>query len=80
MTLQRVHHAAMTMDDVSQVTQRLLTSSRQQRAEIGSLQPGRADIIAGGALIVQQIMQAAGASQLIASEHDILDGIAYALG
>ena len=39
------------------------------------MHPGRVDVIGAGALILRCIMQRTGARELIASEHDILDGI-----
>ena len=41
------------------------------------MHPGRADVIGAGALILRIIMQRAGLDAVVASEHDILDGIAW---
>jgi exopolyphosphatase/guanosine-5'-triphosphate,3'-diphosphate pyrophosphatase len=43
------------------------------------MHPGRADVIGAGALILRTILERAGAARVIASEHDILDGIAWSL-
>jgi len=43
------------------------------------MHPGRADVIAAGALILRTIMEQSAAAAVIASEHDILDGIAYSI-
>jgi exopolyphosphatase / guanosine-5'-triphosphate,3'-diphosphate pyrophosphatase len=43
------------------------------------MDPGRADVIAGGALVVRSVMRRLGVSGLLASEHDILDGIAWSM-
>jgi exopolyphosphatase/guanosine-5'-triphosphate,3'-diphosphate pyrophosphatase len=43
------------------------------------MHPGRADVIGAGALILRIILERAGAEAVIASEHDILDGIAWSL-
>ena len=40
------------------------------------MHPGRADVIGAGALILRIIMERSGAEAVVASEHDILDGIA----
>ena len=40
---------------------------------------GRADVIGGGALILRTVMERSGHASVIASEHDILDGIAFSL-
>ena len=43
------------------------------------MHPGRVDIIAGGAMVLQAAMEAAGADRVVVSETDILDGIVYTL-
>ena len=43
------------------------------------MHPGRVDVIGAGALILAEIVDRVGAADVIASEHDILDGIARAL-
>jgi exopolyphosphatase/guanosine-5'-triphosphate,3'-diphosphate pyrophosphatase len=54
--------------------------NRQERAELGFMHPGRVDVIAAGSLVLSEIMKATGAKEFIASESDILDGIAWDLG
>jgi exopolyphosphatase/guanosine-5'-triphosphate,3'-diphosphate pyrophosphatase len=69
--------------DIDRTATRLLEATREQRAAIGSMHPGRVDVIGGGALITQVLAQrfaaAAGISELLVSEHDILDGIVLSL-
>jgi exopolyphosphatase/guanosine-5'-triphosphate,3'-diphosphate pyrophosphatase len=43
------------------------------------MHPGRADVIGAGALILRVVVDRVGVPELVASEHDILDGIAYSL-
>ncbi|MQA25053.1 MAG: exopolyphosphatase [Micromonosporaceae bacterium] len=74
-----IHHAEIGYDAVAEVTAELLRSTREQRLAIGVMHPGRADVIAGGALILRVIMEQVSAASVIASEHDILDGIALSL-
>ena len=76
---ERIHHARVSTVDVEKVTADLLAATRAQRLALPVMHPGRADVIAAGALILRVIMQRAGADAVIASEHDILDGIAYGL-
>ena len=66
-------------DDVAKVTADLLSKTPAERMEIPIMHPGRADVIGAGALILRVIMERAGMSSVIASEHDILDGIAYSV-
>jgi exopolyphosphatase/guanosine-5'-triphosphate,3'-diphosphate pyrophosphatase len=51
----------------------------EQRSHVGFLHPGRADVFAAGALVLSEIMKATGAKEFVASEADILDGIAWSL-
>lgn len=50
-----------------------------QRALLPYLHPGRVDVITAGALVLSRILDATGARDFVASEHDILDGIAWGL-
>ena len=43
------------------------------------MHPGRVDVIGAGAMILHAIVQKALAAEVVASEHDILDGIAYSV-
>jgi exopolyphosphatase/guanosine-5'-triphosphate,3'-diphosphate pyrophosphatase len=76
---QRIHHARITAGQVHEVAQRLLGQTRAQRAAIGSMHPGRVDVIGAGALILDRILTRLGFAEVVASEHDILDGIAWSL-
>ena len=72
----RIHHARINATAVHEVTERLLAMTRTQRAAIGVMHPGRVDVIGAGALVLDTVMRRAGLDAVIASEHDILDGIA----
>ncbi|NJC64866.1 Ppx/GppA family phosphatase [Planosporangium flavigriseum] len=76
---QAIHHARIRYADVAKVSADLLDATRKERLEIPVMHPGRADVIGAGAMILRIIMQRAGADEVVASEHDILDGIAYSL-
>ncbi len=43
------------------------------------MHPGRVDVIGAGALVLRLLMEQVGADEVVASEHDILDGIAFSL-
>ena len=75
----RIHHARISAADVHAVTARLLAHSRAERSRIGVMHPGRVDVIGGGALVLNRIMHRFGFTEVLVSEHDILDGIAWAL-
>ncbi len=75
----RIHHSRISYDDVAKVTAGLLAATRTERLALPVMHPGRADVIAAGALVLRILMEQAGATSVIASEHDILDGIAWSL-
>lgn len=76
---ERIHHARVSYDAVAEVTADLLGRTREQRLAIPVMHPGRADVIGAGALVLRVIMERAGMPSVVASEHDILDGIAWSL-
>ncbi|MEU8167623.1 Ppx/GppA phosphatase family protein [Micromonospora sp. NPDC049004] len=76
---ERIHHARVSYEAVAQVTADLLSRTSAQRLEIPVMHPGRADVIGAGALVLRVIMERAGMPSVVASEHDILDGIAWSL-
>jgi exopolyphosphatase / guanosine-5'-triphosphate,3'-diphosphate pyrophosphatase len=75
----RIHHARVAAADVHAVTGALLSQTRAARAAIGVMHPGRVDVIGGGALVLDRIMDRFGFTEVLVSEHDILDGIAWSL-
>ncbi|MEO3774826.1 Ppx/GppA phosphatase family protein [Micromonospora sp. B9E7] len=76
---ERIHHARVSYEAVAQVTADLLGQTRAQRLANPVMHPGRADVIGAGALVLRVIMERAGMPSVVASEHDILDGIAWSL-
>ncbi|MGK5680929.1 Ppx/GppA phosphatase family protein [Actinoplanes sp. URMC 104] len=75
----RIHHSEVSLEAVSRVTAELLAMTVEQRLALPVMHPGRADVIGAGALILRTVMERSGHSSVIASEHDILDGICYSL-
>jgi exopolyphosphatase/guanosine-5'-triphosphate,3'-diphosphate pyrophosphatase len=76
----RIHQARVTRAEVAKVTADLLAATHAGRLASPVIHPGRADVIGAGALILRVIMERSGAPEVIASEHDILDGIAFGFG
>ncbi|MFD4998820.1 Ppx/GppA phosphatase family protein [Streptomyces buecherae] len=72
-----IHHAVIPLDRVREITDRLLHSTHAERAAIPVMHPGRVDVIGAGALVLLALMERAGAREVVVSEHDILDGIAF---
>jgi exopolyphosphatase/guanosine-5'-triphosphate,3'-diphosphate pyrophosphatase len=75
----RIHHARISYDEVAKVTANLLGMTVAERLAIPVMHPGRADVIGAGALVLRIAMERAAKDEVIASEHDILDGIAWSL-
>lgn len=76
---QRIHHTEVPTGEVSKLTALLLAQTHQQRAACPVMHPGRVDVIGGGALVLRTILERAGLPSVIASERDILDGLAASL-
>ncbi|MFF2386374.1 exopolyphosphatase [Streptomyces sp. NPDC058108] len=74
-----IHHSRIPREKVREITERLLRSTHAERAAIPSMHPGRVDVIAAGALVLLAIMDRTGAAEVVVSEHDILDGIAWSI-
>lgn len=72
-----VHHSVLATHAVQSTTQTLLAMTIEERKALGYMHPGRADVIAAGALILDRIMRRVPVSSLVVSENDILDGIAW---
>jgi len=75
----RIHHARVSAADVHAITGRLLAQAREARAAMAVMHPGRVDVIGGGALVLDRIMARFGFGEVLVSEHDILDGIAWSM-
>jgi exopolyphosphatase / guanosine-5'-triphosphate,3'-diphosphate pyrophosphatase len=76
---QRIHHSRVSAAQVHEICVQLLGQTRAQRAAIGAMHPGRVDVIGAGALILDRIVAKFGFAEVLVSEHDILDGIAWSL-
>jgi len=75
----RIHHARISADRVHAVTANLLGKNHAQRTAMTVIHPGRIDVIGAGALVLDRVMDRFGFSEMVASEHDILDGIAWSI-
>ncbi len=75
----QIHHSRIPAAVVAAVAERLLAASRADRAAIPVMHPGRVDVIGAGALILARVLLRTGSREVVVSEHDILDGIAWSL-
>lgn len=80
-----LHGAVVDLPTIDAAAGTLLTSTRDQRAALPFMHPGRVDVIGAGSLIWTRIlhrMQQVTEGRIgvaVASEHDILDGAALSL-
>jgi exopolyphosphatase/guanosine-5'-triphosphate,3'-diphosphate pyrophosphatase len=75
----RIHHSRVSAARVHEIALELLAMTRAERAAIPAMHPGRVDVIGAGALILDRIMNRFEFAEVLVSEHDILDGIAWSL-
>lgn len=74
-----IHLSRISATSVHQVAAMFQSMNKDQIADLEYMHPGRVDVITAGALVLSRIIAATGASEFIASESDILDGIAWSL-
>jgi exopolyphosphatase/guanosine-5'-triphosphate,3'-diphosphate pyrophosphatase len=71
------HGEEVSREDLEKVAARLLGMTHDQRSAEPVIHPGRVDVIAAGGLILTEILRRTGSPEVLVSEHDILDGIAW---
>jgi exopolyphosphatase/guanosine-5'-triphosphate,3'-diphosphate pyrophosphatase len=76
---ERIHHSRIPALSVHRIAARLLAMEKAERGAIPVMHPGRIDVIGAGSLILDRIMTRFGFAEVLVSEHDILDGIAWSL-
>jgi exopolyphosphatase/guanosine-5'-triphosphate,3'-diphosphate pyrophosphatase len=74
-----IHLSRISAQQTHDAATMFATSNREQRLALGYMHPGRVDVIAAGSLVLSEIMKATEASEFVASESDILDGMAFSL-
>lgn len=75
----RVHHHRLDRVTVERLLAELAAVPVEERRRRRGLEPGRAGVIVGGAVVVAEVMARLGHEELLTSESDILDGIAAGL-
>ena len=78
-----IHRTVLGVGSVGAACTELLGMTRARRAALRYMHPGRVDVIGAGALIwravVERVAAASGITEVVTSEHDILDGIAFSV-
>ena len=73
----RIHLARLSRENVAATVDALVAMTVAERRALGYMHPGRADVIGAGALILEGVMERTSVEELVVSESDILDGIAW---
>lgn len=71
----RINGTEVQTEWLEQMVNRLAASTHQDRRAIAGLEPGREDIILGGALIVQEMLAALGKDRMIVTDAGLLEGL-----
>jgi exopolyphosphatase/guanosine-5'-triphosphate,3'-diphosphate pyrophosphatase len=74
-----IHLSRLSAADVRRVTGRLLQATIAERLAMPPMHPGRVDVIGAGALILRTLVDRLDLPEIVVSEADILDGIAWSL-
>ncbi len=74
-----IDQARLATTDVAAFVERLVAMTVDERRALPYMNPGRADVIDAGALILARVLARAHVATMVASESDILDGIAWSL-
>jgi exopolyphosphatase/guanosine-5'-triphosphate,3'-diphosphate pyrophosphatase len=71
----QVHGSTLSGGDLADLREELCAMTVEQRKAIPGLDPGRAQVIAAGALILENVLAMSGLDEVVVSEHDILYGM-----
>ena len=71
----KVHCSKLSLEAVEKIFEMLKKLTTPERKNIEVIQPGRADVIVMGSLILKTLTKLLGTQDLIVSETDILDGL-----
>jgi exopolyphosphatase/guanosine-5'-triphosphate,3'-diphosphate pyrophosphatase len=74
-----IHLSRISSDKVHKAAASFQSMNKDQIVSLGFMHPGRVDVITAGSLVLSRIMAATGAAEFVASESDILDGMAWSL-
>jgi len=75
----KVHRSVLTVGQISDLAGKLLSSTVDEVEQMGPLKRRRAEVLCGGAVIIDEVCRRATAGKLVVSETDILDGMALAM-
>jgi exopolyphosphatase/guanosine-5'-triphosphate,3'-diphosphate pyrophosphatase len=71
----QIHHMRIRKERIDDVVSKLITKTTKERTAIPGMEKGRADIIAQGVILLQEIMQYCGADELVVDANGVRYGI-----
>jgi exopolyphosphatase/guanosine-5'-triphosphate,3'-diphosphate pyrophosphatase len=71
----QVHGCVLAKPEVDRLVSLLQGSTIEKRREIPGIEPGRADVILAGAVILERIMTLFGHSRVLVSDHGVRYGV-----
>jgi exopolyphosphatase/guanosine-5'-triphosphate,3'-diphosphate pyrophosphatase len=74
-----IHGTRVPAAEVAAISDRLLALDHAGRSVMQVIHPGRVDVLNAGILVLRRILDVTGLPEVLTSEHDILDGIAWSL-
>jgi exopolyphosphatase/guanosine-5'-triphosphate,3'-diphosphate pyrophosphatase len=74
-----IHLSKISADKVHKVAQMFQSMNKSEISALPYMHEGRVDVITAGSLVLSRVMAATGAVEFVASETDILDGMAFSL-
>ncbi len=77
---EKIHGSRISVSELASLIKQLAAMPVEQRRTLMGMHPKRADVIVTGALILEETLLGLGFPEMIISEKDILDGIAYSVG
>ena len=74
-----IHGSVISAQSIHGTAEKFLSMTREQRAALPYMHPGRVDVIGAGALVLDRIVRRIKVESIVVSEQDILDGIAISI-
>lgn len=74
---EKVHNYRLTLEDINNLKEKLLSLTVRQIKQLKGIHPKRADIIIAGITILSVIMDSLNLKEIIISEYDNLEGLLY---
>ena len=74
-----IHLSKISAEKVHKVAQMFQSMNKSEISALPYMHEGRVDVITAGSLVLSRVMAATGAAEFVASESDILDGMAFSL-